>query len=1369
MGTRRILKWKGRIAFALSLALIFTSFTDVWSGAAVMAAPAEEGRENVSPAGNLKAGEITLEGENVAWRATAAAPYSNGNCVPANVNNGHFATSDPLTSWNTWSQMGYDNPEISLEWQANHELTGMRVIWWADVSLVTPEDATANVTFPKSCRVEYLDDAGNWQQITGMVSEDSDNTEQVGVKYDSSVNGGVSGANKQWNTVKFPAKIKTKKLRLLIERYGTASNGIGISEWEVYGNVAEGEKTNIAREATVNASYAQNPANNVNNGKLAAKAGEAWTTWKNEGDVKYPCFIEMEWGRQRKMSSMQVLWWIDDLSPGDSMDGLVIPKSCVAQYWDETAVPDANGEKWVAITGMKDETNLTVDSVGVKFGSAEQAVLPNDANAENFKEARNLYWNKVTFNQEITAKKIRLLIDKPENASKHSGVGISEWEVYGSYENDPIVNGYNIARVAKASADYSNTDTSPNNVNDGKLGEGSKTSWNTWHNPSLEGAQPITLTWTEPRDITSMRVMWWADGTDPNTNGVRYPGNCEAWYYDHAINDWKQITDMRNESGEEVTSVGVSGNGTQGSNRVWNGVAFAEPVKTTQLQLRVSLPEGTGTQRGIGIGEWEVFSKKFTDEFIGANITGPETMEKYDIKQYQAESFPSGAKGDFSYEWEILEDSQDYLVIDGANNQKTVNIKALKNGDAGISLKMTSGSTVAVKTFKIKVATEGAEKFQVTFDANGGKVTPATAIFDDGSLIGELPVPTKTGSEFKGWYTEQTGGTEVTAEMRVEKEMTVYAHWEELDAVFGASGGQKDLGMNNVYLIAMTGDTSAEGNNVSAAYIPGETATGGNPLGSTRIGCLAFKLSEAWKDLDLDKISATVTINVAGINHQLGANKTRAGLFAVDRNLTDVDLTDAVTYPAKGDNYSRGATVFSNEWISAEELGAKTFDVTDIVKQLLEENATHAIFRLQTVTSGFLVSNSGENMPSLTVEEKYTVTFDANGGEEVSPVKKKKGENIGTLPTPERAGYEFKGWYTAAEGGEAVTEDTAVTENVTIYAHWEKTSKPENPNKETGSLTIACDGFTYDGTTKPEPRVTATTNEGAEVTYAYYADETCETEIESPVNAGTYYVKGAAKETDKYTQAVSEAVKFEIAPKKVETASVTGIVNQTYTGKELTQPGMKVEGYQEGVDYTVSYANNVDVGKATVTIVFQGDYTGTITAEFQIVQTQQSQTDPQNPQNPQTQQNPVPAKNKTYKSGNYQYKVTKSAAKGGTVEVKAPLKKTITSVSIPSTVKIDGYTFKVTAIGKDAFKNNKKLTKVTIGANVTKIGANAFSGCKKLKKITVKTKMLKAKSVGKNAFKNIHGKAVISVPKAKKKAYQKVFKGKGQKKTVKIK
>ena len=54
-----------------------------------------------------------------------------------------------------------------------------------------------------------------------------------------------------------------------------------------------------------------------------------------------------------------------------------------------------------------------------------------------------------------------------------------------------------------------------------------------------------------------------------------------------------------------------------------------------------------------------------------------------------------------------------------------------------------------------------------------------------------------------------------------------------------------------------------------------------------------------------------------------------------------------------------------------------------------------------------------------------------------------------------------------------------------------------------------------------------------------------------------------------------------------------------------------------------------------------------------------------------------------------------------------------------------------------------------------------------VKKITIKSKKLQ--SVGKNALKNIYKKAVISVPKEKKKAYKKLFNGKGQKKTVIIK
>ena len=88
-------------------------------------------------------------------------------------------------------------------------------------------------------------------------------------------------------------------------------------------------------------------------------------------------------------------------------------------------------------------------------------------------------------------------------------------------------------------------------------------------------------------------------------------------------------------------------------------------------------------------------------------------------------------------------------------------------------------------------------------------------------------------------------------------------------------------------------------------------------------------------------------------------------------------------------------------------------------------------------------------------------------------------------------------------------------------------------------------------------------------------------------------------------------------------------------------------------------------------------------------------------------------------------------------------------------------------IGDSAFYNCKALTSITIPKKVTTIQAKAFYNCKKLKKITIKSTVLK--NVGKNAFKNIHSKATIKVPKSKLSAYKKLLKSKGQKKSVKIK
>ena len=143
----------------------------------------------------------------------------------------------------------------------------------------------------------------------------------------------------------------------------------------------------------------------------------------------------------------------------------------------------------------------------------------------------------------------------------------------------------------------------------------------------------------------------------------------------------------------------------------------------------------------------------------------------------------------------------------------------------------------------------------------------------------------------------------------------------------------------------------------------------------------------------------------------------------------------------------------------------------------------------------------------------------------------------------------------------------------------------------------------------------------------------------------------------------------------------------------------------------------------------------------------------------------LPKKGSICRISGGRYKVTKSNLKNGTVECMGTSSSKV-NFTIPNTVIIDGVTYKVTSIGKNAFKNNKKLKKVTIGSNITTIGSNAFYGCKNLINITVKS--TKIKSVGKNAFKGVKANAKIKVPKSKLSDYQKKFKKKGQKSTVKI-
>ena len=137
--------------------------------------------------------------------------------------------------------------------------------------------------------------------------------------------------------------------------------------------------------------------------------------------------------------------------------------------------------------------------------------------------------------------------------------------------------------------------------------------------------------------------------------------------------------------------------------------------------------------------------------------------------------------------------------------------------------------------------------------------------------------------------------------------------------------------------------------------------------------------------------------------------------------------------------------------------------------------------------------------------------------------------------------------------------------------------------------------------------------------------------------------------------------------------------------------------------------------------------------------------------------------------GNLIYKVTKEGTSDGktvgNVTVVGLKKKLLKKVSIKTILTVDDVKYKVTAIGKKAFKNSKKLKSVVIGKNVSKIGNGAFVGCKKLKSIKIKSKKLK--KFVKGTFKGVKKICVIKVPKAKKKVYAKKIKKAGFKGIVK--
>lgn len=94
--------------------------------------------------------------------------------------------------------------------------------------------------------------------------------------------------------------------------------------------------------------------------------------------------------------------------------------------------------------------------------------------------------------------------------------------------------------------------------------------------------------------------------------------------------------------------------------------------------------------------------------------------------------------------------------------------------------------------------------------------------------------------------------------------------------------------------------------------------------------------------------------------------------------------------------------------------------ITDITPSIGALRST----RVYIVTTGVLTG------------ESYTLTFDENGGSNVADITKVGGSLIGVLPTPERTGYTFEGWYTDSKFENLFEERLQPKQDVTLIAKW---------------------------------------------------------------------------------------------------------------------------------------------------------------------------------------------------------------------------------------------------------------------------------------------------------------------------------------------
>lgn len=214
--------------------------------------------------------------------------------------------------------------------------------------------------------------------------------------------------------------------------------------------------------------------------------------------------------------------------------------------------------------------------------------------------------------------------------------------------------------------------------------------------------------------------------------------------------------------------------------------------------------------------------------------------------------------------------------------------------------------------------------FAITFDANGGTVSPTSICGYCGQALGTLPTPTRTGCTFDGWYTAESGGTQVTAQTvyPTAQDVTVYAHWTPVPytLTYTASGTGYTISVKRTsspMAGAVTGNLSS-GANIYYNDVLSVTYTPATGYSITSHGETSYTVTN---NIGTDRIYANASANSYTYNIVYkSVNGTNLGSTTVTYKY---GTTNTITPPAKS-----GYTTPASQTVAWDSTSPKTITFT---------------------------------------------------------------------------------------------------------------------------------------------------------------------------------------------------------------------------------------------------------------------------------------------------------------------------------------------------------------------------------------------------------------------------------------------------------